>query len=121
MLMDEREGVLGGPCHLVTAALCWTLKVRAQMSRQEGRAGATASAWIPWMMNCPLQTGALTSGCRASGDRSQQCCPGLVTGASARLRRMCGCVHTKRTGVCVCVCVHACTFLQAWCHAYRSV
>lgn len=46
-------------------------------------------------------------------NRSQHCCPGLVTGASARLCRMCGCVHTKRTGVCVCVC----TFLQAWCHA----
>lgn len=47
------------------------------------------------------------SGCRVSGDKSQHRCPGLVTGASARLRRWtCGCVHTKRMGVCVGVPVH---------------
>ena len=47
------------------------------------------------------------SGCRGSGDKSQRHCAGLVTGASARLRRWtCGSVHTTRTGVCGGVPVH---------------
>ena len=40
------------------------------------------------------------SGCRGASDKSQCHCPGLITGASARLRRWtCGCVHTTRTDV----------------------
>ena len=61
ILTGERESVLGGALHLVAAALCWTPKVRTWMLRQEGKGRAAATVWIPWMTECPLWMGALTS------------------------------------------------------------
>ena len=123
--MEEREGVLGGPCHLVNAALFWTLKVRTWMSRQQGKGRGHSIRLDSVDDELSLLDGSPDPGashCRASSDRSQHCCPGLATGASAKgYAGGCEAVSTRREWVCVCVCVCACvcvgTLLQAWCHA----
>ena len=118
ILTDERESVLGGAPHLVAAALCWTPKVRTWMLRREGKGRATASVWIPWMTECPLWTGSLTSVPLAA--------EGPVTSPSATVLGWSqvppqGCaggrvvLSTQRERVCVGVCPF--TLLRARCYA----